>query len=186
MNGCGSLFAGLPLALGHIRPLKVSSKAGEMVYELSCVDLGKAPSYIALSYSWDGQLRDQTTLCNGLDLNITSKILNALPYLYRKVGSHSLWIDGVCINQDNIQERNTQVPLMRNIYTNAAKVWRPSHLKSGDTVCIFWGEHTPVTLCQREAAPEYHELIGESYDYEIKDGNASSMRRLNRETFTLN
>jgi hypothetical protein len=33
-----------------------------------------------------------------------------------------LWVDAICINQDDIAERGHQVPLMRKIYSNAMQV----------------------------------------------------------------
>jgi Heterokaryon incompatibility protein (HET) len=36
-----------------------------------------------------------------------------------------LWVDAICINQNDVHERNSQVSLMRPIYKNAAtvRVW---------------------------------------------------------------
>jgi hypothetical protein len=47
------------------------------------------------------------------------------------------WIDAICINQDNLQERNEQVPRMGDIYSMASRVWiwigKPSKIFSGNT-----------------------------------------------------
>src|SRR5580700_5121291 len=34
----------------------------------------------------------------------------------------TLWVDAICINQENITERNSQVQLMKSIYEKASRV----------------------------------------------------------------
>jgi hypothetical protein len=46
------------------------------------------------------------------------------------------WIDAICINQDDLQERNEQVPRMGDIYSMASRVWiwigKPSKIFNGN------------------------------------------------------
>lgn len=44
---------------------------------------------------------------------------------FRACGSYHLWIDALCIDQKNVQERNEQIKLMAGIYRNCKKllVW---------------------------------------------------------------
>ena len=48
-----------------------------------------------------------------------------MPYLIDRATSGYLWIDQVCINQEDPDERTMQVLLMREIYKKAAivRVW---------------------------------------------------------------
>ncbi|KAK9780083.1 putative Heterokaryon incompatibility domain-containing protein [Seiridium cardinale] len=86
-----------------------------------------AGSYEALSYTWDtttGKV-DIAIDSSGEDnpvLPIYSSLESILRYLRKEHEMRILWIDAVCINQDDIPERNKQVPLMREIYSRCARV----------------------------------------------------------------
>jgi hypothetical protein len=113
-------FTYRPLASGHIRLLSMSENEGELIHELSHVDLASSPKYLTLSYTWADQARDQDLLINGAVLKVINNITIALPYLFEQYQSHPFWIDGICINQDDDREKEVQVPLMHKIYTQAA------------------------------------------------------------------
>ena len=89
--------------------------------ELKEVPLDSAQSYEALSYTWDGQAPDRPIKCHGRTLRITKNCERALLRL-RKKSDRCLWIDSICIDQQSVQEKNTQVPLMAEIYTKCRKV----------------------------------------------------------------
>ncbi|PQE21340.1 heterokaryon incompatibility protein [Rutstroemia sp. NJR-2017a WRK4] len=90
------------------------------------------PRYEALSYTWGGndvcelahvqvegsQGRGETFATLGLRLNLASA-LRCLRYINE---IRILWIDAICINQEDIEERNEQVKRMTNIYTLAHRV----------------------------------------------------------------
>jgi len=46
----------------------------------------------------------------------------AMRYLRHEFIVRILWIDAICIDQLNVEERNYQVPLMKTIYSNATAV----------------------------------------------------------------
>ena len=92
-----------------------------------------APSYDALSYTWDGQGRDcELHTSTGL-LLVTRNCYLALQELrgasgaIGRIGSSSdadgglIWIDALCINQDDIAEKDQQLQLMSDIYSHARK-----------------------------------------------------------------
>ncbi|KAK7191269.1 HET domain-containing protein [Paraphaeosphaeria sporulosa] len=67
---------------------------------------------------------------NGKRLNITTNLYIALRYLRQDDADRIMWVDAVCIDQNNLQERGHQVSQMCNIYSCAERV-------------IFWlGENT--------------------------------------------
>lgn len=89
-----------------------------------------APEYNALSYCW-GDMR----LCTGVfftNLNGSENVYRVTEdlatCLHSILESQSLqrptflWVDQICINQDNTLERNSQVACMANIYKNASQV----------------------------------------------------------------
>ncbi len=80
------------------------------------------PKYVALSYCW-GDTNDKTWLnCNGQRLTLTKNLLNAIRTLRQKDKTVILWIDQICINQENLEERSSQVLLMQQIYKSATNV----------------------------------------------------------------
>jgi hypothetical protein len=72
--------------------------------------------YVALSYVW-GSLEDpQTIILNGRLFKVTRNLSNALHGLREPHRVVPLWIDAICINQDDILERNQQIQMMGDIY----------------------------------------------------------------------
>lgn len=78
-------------------------------------------TYEALSYTWgDGMMREEILL--GRDqstLSVTSNCAEALRALRRSDYVVLIWVDAICINQEDIQERNAQVTFMSSIYSRA-------------------------------------------------------------------
>ena len=78
--------------------------------------------YEALSYTWQSQTLSDHVICNGKVLYVTQTLYDALRTLRRATTSRLLWIDQLCINQEDVAERNCQVRLMRFIYNRAELV----------------------------------------------------------------
>jgi hypothetical protein len=81
----------------------------------------------ALSYVWGSQ--DETFLLS-LDekfLRVHHNLYAALPYLVNrgKQGTcmRPIWIDAICINQEDEEEKSEQIASMHRIYRQAEKVW---------------------------------------------------------------
>jgi hypothetical protein len=110
-----------------------------------------APAYDALSYEWgDPNGAKHNILLDGQPLEVRDnlfhalKMLRAFPAEYQKLPNQKppalfdetrlLWIDAICINQKDIQERNHQVRMMSHIYKWAwyVRVWLGGWTK-GDT-----------------------------------------------------
>lgn len=83
-------------------------------------------AFIALSYSWGGQSLDKhitiTTSDSEKELGITSNLFDALWHLRHPSEQVVLWADAICINQDNVLERNHQVRMIANIYRGADRL----------------------------------------------------------------
>lgn len=85
--------------------------------------LGDDIAYEALSYTWADAARPEAMLLDGKPFLITQNLHSALRKLRRPVGERRLlWVDAVCINQDDIVERSYEVLRMRDIYERAARV----------------------------------------------------------------
>jgi hypothetical protein len=84
--------------------------------------LESLPSYEALSYVW-GKASDRSTiLCHGKPISITRSLESALRRFRLRNELRTIWADAICINQQDLQERGSQVLLMREIYQRAARV----------------------------------------------------------------
>ncbi|KAK1758962.1 ankyrin repeat-containing domain protein [Echria macrotheca] len=59
---------------------------------------------------------------NGKRLPVTPNLYMALRYLRRSDQARVLWVDAVCINQDDVTERGHQVQQMGGIYRHAERV----------------------------------------------------------------
>lgn len=88
---------------------------------------GTEPPYLALSYIWGGASQPELTKATkerrrakgGLrDLCIPQTILDAI-HLAKLMGYRYLWVDALCIVQDDSSIRHHQIAQMYNIYQNA-------------------------------------------------------------------
>ncbi|KAI1195101.1 heterokaryon incompatibility protein-domain-containing protein [Nemania serpens] len=75
--------------------------------------------YTALSYVWGEHTLADSILLDGQKLGITANLGAALRDLRDGDRTHRVWADALCIDQDNIPERNKQVALMGQIYSRA-------------------------------------------------------------------
>jgi len=86
----------------------------------------QAPRYETLSYVWGKDGRSEVlTLKDGKFLSITKLLQDALPFVERECQRFStryLWVDQICIDQDDRNERSHQVKLMGQIYTSCFRV----------------------------------------------------------------
>ena len=75
------------------------------------------PAYEAVSYVWGEYKFDSPILLNGQYFYVTSNLGSILRYLRQNEESRLLWVDALCINQRDTQERAEQVGLMRTIFS---------------------------------------------------------------------
>ena len=85
------------------------------------MSLFEAPQFSALSYCW-GELSDQVSITvNDLGFPVTANLHSALKRL-RSEGVERVWMDAICINQQDPEERSHQVRRMGAIYQEAIQV----------------------------------------------------------------
>lgn len=88
------------------------------------IDLDDSPSFTALSYVWGTYSPEpHYVLCDNVPIEVTSNCLSALKSLGRKLGTVSIWVDAICINQSDQAEKSRQIPLMGSIYSVATVVY---------------------------------------------------------------
>jgi hypothetical protein len=119
--------------------LPASERSSEICCKLHTVSLDSNPVYIALSYCWGDptnprrilldhcvkEVSDQReSLAYSLTAyQVTANLHEALSSLRDPEDTISLWVDALCINQDDLEERSLQVLRMTAIYRSAMKVY---------------------------------------------------------------
>jgi hypothetical protein len=84
--------------------------------------------YKALSYAWGDTSDSRNVYCDNKVIKVTSNLFSALWQLREKETYEYLWVDAICINQLNLEEKTNQVRLMLDIF------------KRADMVIIWLGE----------------------------------------------
>lgn len=95
--------------------------------ELLHVNLEDNPHFEAVSYTWanedgDDSKRGTVYLLCGATIAVTENCEAVLRQLRSSRSERRLWVDALCINQANTNERNHQVGLMARIYHGAKNV----------------------------------------------------------------
>lgn len=83
------------------------------------------PKYEAVSYTWGDETNKKPIGINGRSFYVGKNIEAALRQVrlsYLRGGERAIWIDAICINQSNIQERSSQLRIMPYIYQKAQGV----------------------------------------------------------------
>ncbi|KAK5111526.1 hypothetical protein LTR62_004821 [Meristemomyces frigidus] len=108
---------------------------------VSLVD-GQDPDYEAVSYAWgDANLREEVQV-NGSLLSVPLSTARALSRLRETDQVRTVWIDAICINQQNILERSSQVAFMLRVYRSSRRVavWLGDPAGSKDETTLSAGD----------------------------------------------
>src|SRR5690242_3287097 len=127
------------LSRRSIRLLDLKPGNGEQTicFDFETHSLDNCPDYIALSYTWGDPMDTVPVLGDGKIINVTRSLKNALWQLredrkrlvrqkhsgLRHSQSLRFWIDALCINQLDQEEKSFQVGLMAEIYQRAYHVF---------------------------------------------------------------
>ncbi|KAJ2995248.1 hypothetical protein NUW58_g1328 [Xylaria curta] len=166
------------LPQGHARFLRRVPQLNEdeLIFEFISLPISDNrcdEEYIAISYFWGSLPADRLlVLADGSTVTVTAKVTHILQEIIYQIRCDIIWIDAVCINQQDSSEKSTQISLMVDIYSCAksVEIWldagRPSvHDLSGalidrdkpsissDTVNIltlrnFFYAHKPYTIVE--------------------------------------
>ena len=88
------------------------------LHAVSCTT-GTPVWYTALSYVWGNPALVKPMTCNRKPFATTVNLDLALRRIRRLDMALLLWVDQICINQDDLQEKNQQVAIMDTIYQHA-------------------------------------------------------------------
>jgi hypothetical protein len=108
----------------HPDCLKQTHEAVPLYCDLLVHSLDTKPNYIALSYRW-GEVQADPVHVNGVPFSVRKNLRDALEHLQDNQTDVVLWTDAICINQEDVVEKGSQVAMMGTIYAKATStlVW---------------------------------------------------------------
>ena len=112
------IYTPLNSAGKEIRLLKIASGLEDepLNFSLKPVSLNDA-RHTALSYCW-GDANDRVDITvNGQNISVTRNLENALRHMRNVDQGTVVWADAICINQQDVAEKNVQVGAMGDIYS---------------------------------------------------------------------
>jgi hypothetical protein len=132
------LFTYTPLSANEIRLLTPIIEDDSIAWTLSTVQIDSQDlKFETLSYVWGSQDESFPIVCNDKLFWVHHNLHTALPYLARRAEVDKLppiWIDAICINQNDDEEKIVQIRSMNQIYRRASRMW----IWLGITECQDW------------------------------------------------
>jgi hypothetical protein len=116
---------GAELGEGQFRLLTILPGSDDQPIRCSlrCYSTNETQSYAAISYCWgDNNKQTNKIFVNGQLLRVTRSAFEALSTLRSFYRTTTIWIDYICIDQENERDKILQIPLMPRIYENAREV----------------------------------------------------------------
>ncbi|RYP24674.1 hypothetical protein DL765_000401 [Monosporascus sp. GIB2] len=127
MPPLGSIYSdvGLHPDMETFRILNMLPRDGDQIQcTLELADSLSQP-YDALSYVWRPMSPLKPILVNGVEVEIGVNLHSALDALPGRSdeSAYRIWVDALCIDQQNDEEKGFQVAMMAKIYANARRVF---------------------------------------------------------------
>lgn len=122
ISGEGDRYAYKPLPTPHafrIMYLLPGSFEDPIQIKLYVCPITSVSRCATLSYEWGTSPLRRNIVCDGKMLEVTTNLYTALKRLRQTDRVGFWWIDAICINQIDNQEKNQQVPLMGEIYKSS-------------------------------------------------------------------
>jgi hypothetical protein len=117
----------LPARCIRILELQPGERSEAFQGRLIISSIDEEVHYDALSYMWGDASPIDRIIVEGAAVPVARNLASALEYLRDQQGSakRRIWIDAICINQNDDFERGHQVALMRSVYSKAdcVRLW---------------------------------------------------------------
>ncbi|KAI4860062.1 HET-domain-containing protein [Hypoxylon rubiginosum] len=129
--------------------------------KLICLD--DKVEYQTLSYVWGERTEGRSIILEGCRVEVTDNLFSALHTIRSSTELTILWVDALCINQEDAVEKKEQVYLMRRIYTQCANCF--IHL--GRVNASETGASEDDSLEAAQAAMDAIHVVADSSPYSI-------------------
>jgi hypothetical protein len=105
-------------------------------FRLEVASLDDRPAYTALSYVWGTDPPRNEITIDGASFLVTQSLHTALTHLQFEDVASGLWIDSICINQSDNDEKAKQVAEMGSIFSQAENVliWFGTATERGNVI----------------------------------------------------
>jgi hypothetical protein len=126
-----SLQDGLRIRLAKVF---LSEDQTEPFGNLEILELDSLPPYQAISYHWDKSVPNSKIILGQFHMPINGSAASALRWFARERPNTYVWIDQLCISQDDLEEKSRQILLMGSIFSGAEQVvaWIGEATESSD------------------------------------------------------
>ncbi|KAK4574749.1 hypothetical protein LTR86_001590 [Recurvomyces mirabilis] len=132
----------------EIRLLRLNSNNdGDLAVSVETHSLSNAPDFHAISYTWGDSGNEKRVLVSGHQLQVRHNCHYALWQARLHYPGSLVWIDAICINQKDNDEKSPQVAIMFDIFSRAEEV----------LACI--GEHDGTSEVIVRRMPEIEEFV---------------------------
>ncbi|KAJ3564121.1 hypothetical protein NPX13_g7953 [Xylaria arbuscula] len=113
--------------------------AGQFVEcDLTTWPIDSAPNYHAISYTWGEEQSPSRIKVGGKYMQVRRNCEYMLQQVFKHCGSETyIWVDAICINQNDNTEKNHQVYMMGSIYSRADRVLACIGNHDGDSQFLF-------------------------------------------------
>ena len=124
----------MPLDKNEIRLICIQPGVGteDLEADILVANIASRPHYDVLSYVWGSDPnKHKIKLSSGPVLMVGVDAAKMLMALRHPKSPKVVWIDAICIDQDDVLERNAQIQIMSLIF------------KQASNLCIWLGDNTP-------------------------------------------
>ncbi|PVH87693.1 HET-domain-containing protein, partial [Cadophora sp. DSE1049] len=130
-------YSALDIKRSEIRLLVLNpgSRSNAIQCQLrTCSLVDSIIEYEALSYTWGTPCPRHHITIDSYSMSVNPALHIALSHLRYSTEPRILWVDAVCINQEDLKEREEQVTQMRLVYSCARRVlaWLGEEYESSD------------------------------------------------------
>lgn len=97
--------------------------------------------FVAISYCWGGEIpTENLPISSRAYLKVTRTVYSILRHISGVASGLPIWLDAICINQDDCEEKGVQVSMMRDIYAAArcVLVWLGNGDLTHDEESVLW------------------------------------------------
>ncbi|KAF1958146.1 hypothetical protein CC80DRAFT_558925 [Byssothecium circinans] len=125
-TSCLYTYTNVPLGENRDCTRLLTLHSGEFDDTLCCslraADIHHDKDYEAVSYTWGDTQDTSLILLNDKNFQATKSLIVVLRHLRLPNKDRVLWVDAICINQVDDNEKSRQVQRMGQIYANARVV----------------------------------------------------------------